>query len=541
MTRVAAWCASICLAASVAAAPSGGELRFCLYSEPKTFHPLLVADASSEAVRYLTAGVLIRVNRLTQELEPELAESWQVLAGGKAISFKLRRGVAFSDGTPFTAEDVAYTMRTLFDPGVVSPTADPLRASGSTVKIDIPSADRVIVTFATALSGVERLFDQVGILSSRSPKKEMAVLGPFLVAEYKPGSEVHLQRNPYYWKRDAHGRRLPYLDSLRLSIQQNRELEAIRFLRGELDLMTSVSPETFDQLKKKAPTAVRDLGPSLEPEMLWFNQAPGAPIPEFRKAWFRSKEFRRALSAAINREDLCRLAYRGHASPAAGPVSPANRFWFNASLRPHRYDTQEALDRLNRAGFRLQNGVLRDAQGNAVEFSLITNAGNQPRERIAQLIEQDLKAIGIRLNVVRLDYSAIMERLNRSLQYEACLLGLTNVDLDPNGQMNVWLSSAASHQWNPDQSSPGTPWEAEIDRLMRAQNSAASPGQRKVYFDRVQEIVWDQAPFLYLVNKNALVAISSAVANSRPAVLRPQAFWNIDTLALAPETARSTP
>src|SRR5262249_19849706 len=97
---------------------------------------------------------------------------------------------------------------------------------------------------------------------------------------------------------------------------------AIRFLRGELDLMASVSPGMFDQLKKKAPTAVRDLGPSLEPEMLWFNQAPRAPIPEFKKAWFRSKEFRRALSAAINREDLCRLAYRGHASPPPAPPSP---------------------------------------------------------------------------------------------------------------------------------------------------------------------------------------------------------------------------
>jgi peptide/nickel transport system substrate-binding protein len=429
-------------------------------------------------------------------------------------------------------------MRTLLDPKNVAPTADPFRVAGDTVKIETPAADRVTITFPAPLSGIERLFDQVGILSSRSPQKEKAVLGPFFVAGYKPGSEVLLARNPNYWKRDAEGRRLPYLDSLRLYIQQNREMETIRFLRGELDLIGAVSPETFDQLQKAMPAAVRDLGASLESEMLWFNQAAKAPIPEYKKAWFRSQEFRRAVSAAINREDLCRLAYRGHARPAEGPVSPANRFWFNSSLKAHRYDPKEAAQRLARDGFRLQDGVLKDGRGNVVEFSLMTNAGNQPRERIAQLIEQDLKAIGIRLNVVRLDYSAIIERLTRSFRYEACLLGLTNVDLDPNGQMNVWLSSAASHQWNPNQSSPATPWEAEIDRLMRAQNSAAGAEKRKAYFDKVQEIVWEQAPFLYLVNKNALVALSPAVLNRQPAVLRPQAFWNIGTLALEPQTAR---
>jgi peptide/nickel transport system substrate-binding protein len=306
-------------------------------------------------------------------------------------------------------------------------------------------------------------------------------------------------------------------------------------------LLGSVSPDTFDQLQKKMPAAPRDLGTSLEAEMLWFNQAPRAPLPEYKKAWFRSKEFRRAVSAAINREDLCRLVYHGHARPAEGPVSPANRFWFNPALKPHRYDPREAVARLAADGFRLRDGVLRDRQGNAVEFSLMTNAGNPARERMAMMIEQDLKGVGIRLNLVRLDYSAIMERLNQTFQYEACLLGLTNVDLDPNGQMNVWMSSAANHQWNPNQAAPATPWEAEIDRLMQAQNSAAAPDKRKAYFDKVQEIVWEQAPFLYLVNKNALVAVSAAVGNASPSVLRPSAFWNVDVLSLAPEITRRRP
>ena len=104
--------------------------------------------------------------------------------------------------------------------------------------------------------------------------------------------------------------------------------------------------------------------------------------------------------------------------------------------------------------------------------------------------------------------------------------------------MNVWLSSASNHQWNPNQSSPATAWEAEIDRLMRAQNSANTPQKRKAYFDKVQEIVWEQAPFLYLVTKNALVAVAPTVRNANPSVLRPQALWNIEMLALGTEVAK---
>ena len=521
----------------LACSAAGGELRFCLYSEPKTFNPLLVADTSSEAIRYMTAGVLIRVNRQTQELEPELAVSWRVMAQGRGIAFKLRQHVAFSDGTPFSAEDVAYTMRTLFDPKLHAPTADSFRG-GTGVKIDLPGADEVTLTFPTPVAGLERLFDQVGILSSKSPKKEMASLGPFYVAQYKPGSEVDLSRNPYYWKRDRQGLRLPRIDSVRLSIQQNRDMELIRFERGELHIMSAVSPEIFDWLQARMPAAVRDLGPSLESEMMWFNQSPKAPLPAYKKQWFQSREFRRAISAAVNREDLCRLVYRGHARPAEGPISPANRFWFNASLKPQRYDPKEALDRLRAAGFRLQDGQLYDAQSHAVEFSMVTNAGNQAREKLAQMIQEDLKRIGIRLNVVKLDYSAIIERISQSFDYESCLLGLTNVDLDPDAQMNVWLSSASNHQWNPNQATPATPWEAEIDRLMQAQGSELNPAKRKAYFDKVQEIVSQEAPFLYLVTRNALVAVSPSLQNANPSVLQPQAVWNIEMLALAPEVSK---
>jgi peptide/nickel transport system substrate-binding protein len=112
------------------------------------------------------------------------------------------------------------------------------------------------------------------------------------------------------------------------------------------------------------------------------------------------------------------------------------------------------------------------------------------------------------------------------------MLGFRNIELDPNGQMNIWLSSAENHAWNPQQKSPETAWEVEIDKLMRVQASTADVKKRKAAFDRVQEIVYEQAPILYLVNQNALSAVSSSVAGASPGILYPQTFWNAERLTL---------
>src|SRR5579864_2110968 len=188
---------TLCLGILASNALAQSTLRFCLRSEPKTFDPLKVEDDASVAVRYLTGGVLVRLNRQTQALEPELAQSWKVSKDARQITFKLRSGISFSDGTPFSAEDVAYTVQQLMDPALHSPTGDAFRSGAGNVEIKTSSPTEISITFPTPVAGLDRLFDQVAILSAPSPKKEMAVLGPFVVGDYKPGATVLLKRNPY--------------------------------------------------------------------------------------------------------------------------------------------------------------------------------------------------------------------------------------------------------------------------------------------------------------------------------------------------------
>lgn len=513
----------------------GGELRFCLHAEPKIFNPLMVTEEPDEVIQYLTGSVLIRMNRQTQAFEPELAESWRAMDGGRKIEFKLRDGVRFSDGAPLMPADVVFSLRSVVDPALHLPAGEPFRTDKGPIAVSQPGNRRILVSLPAPMAGVERLFDQVSITSARAVEKsarpdEMPVLGPYRIAGYRPGSFVLLTRNPFYWKKDEDGRRLPYIDSVRLSIQQNRDLELLRFLRGDIHLINGMDAESFDRLAEKRPDEARDAGRSLESEELWFNQVARAPIPQYRKEWFRSRQFRRAIAQAISRADVARLVYRSHAAPSIGPVSPANLSWFNTKLRAPTFDPDASLANLKAAGFSLAGSALRDRRGHAVEFSLITNSGNKSRERMAAMIQQDLARIGIRLNVVPLDFGSLIERITRTFDYEACLLGMVNVDLDPSGAMNVWLSSASSHPWNPGQAAPETPWEAEIDRLMRAQAVETAFTRRKALFDRVQEIIVEEVPVLVLVDKNALSAVSASLGNVAPSVLHPQTFWNIDRL-----------
>ena len=515
-----------------ALAQNGGELRFCLRTEPKTFDPLLVDDDSSLSIRYLTGGVLVRVNRHTQALEPELAESWKVSKDEKQITFKLRHGVHFSDGSPFAADDVAFTMQRLMDPALHSSTGDAFRSGDGKVTTKVIAADQVSMTFSASIAELDRLFDQVAIMSAHSPKKEGAVLGPFMVAEYKAGSSVRLERNPYYWKKDSQGRRLPYIDAIHIDIQANRDVEMLRFKRGEIDLINALDTDYFDRLGSTSPQVVHDAGPSLDSDFMWFNQVATAPIPEYKRAWFRSANFRRAVSEAINRDDISRIVYNGHAQPAVGPVSPANKFWFNNNLKAVAHNPQDALDRLKADGFHMQNGTLLDKSGNPVEFSIVTNAGSKPRERMSVLIQEDLGKVGIKVNLVPLDFPSLIERISQKFNYECAILGFRNVGLDPSEQMNIWLSSAENHAWNPQQKAPETAWEAEIDKLMRAQASTSNLKKRKEAFDRVQQIVYEQAPFIYLINQNALSAVSTSVAGANPGILYPQTFWNAERLTV---------
>lgn len=504
-----------------------GELAWAIHADPKTFDPAKVDEQISELVRYLTGGVLLRMNRQTQEPEPQLAQSFQVSSQGTLIVFKLRDGLRFSDGTALTSADVAWSLRRVLAPSTHSIIADEFLLPNK-VTVDTPDRLTVRIHLPKRIIGVDNIFDEIAIEPANRPSESRVTSGPFTVADYKPGQYVRLRRNPNYWRRDGAGVQLPYARGVRLDIMNSREQEIALFLRGEYDLIDGLSPEYFGILSQRSPQSVHDLGPSLNTEQLWFNQSSRAPLPEFERAWFRNRGFRVAVSEAIHRADLARIAYAGHATPAFGFISPANKRWHNDDLKYPHESVADANRMLAASGFHRGGNQLYDSAGHPVKFSVVTNSGNAARQKMATMIQQDLAATGMQVTIVALDFPALIERLIDKQDYEACLLGVSNAEPDPSSMMNMWLSSSANHQWNPSQKTPETEWEAEIDRQMQLQASSPLQSVRKRAVDRVQQIVADEQPFIYLVYPNVLQATSPQLRGVQPAILSPGAAWNID-------------
>jgi peptide/nickel transport system substrate-binding protein len=535
---------------------AGGQIVVVQRTEPRTLNPVTAVDSPSRDVLRRTIADLIHINRETQELEPALATSWKVSPDGRHFTLALRRGVRFSDGDPFDADDVVFSFQVYLDESVKSPQRDSLIVAGKPIAVRKVDQYTVQVDLAAPYATAERLFDSVAILPQhllatpykegrlagtwnlQTPASGFAGLGPFQFKEHVPGDRLVLERNPHYWKRDGAGGRLPYLDRVVFLFVPSEDAQAVRFQAGEADVPTRLSAGNFEVLLKDQggrQYELRDLGSSLSYEFLFFNlnDAAGKGLPDVarRQQWFTQQAFRQAVSLAIDRQAIVRLAFRGRATPLWGHVPPGNKLWASQTLPKPARSVERARQLLQTAGFAwTTDGRLTDGAGQPVEFSLLTNSGNAERMRIATIIQDDLKQLGMRVNVVPLEQRALLDRVLTTFDYEACLLALGGGDGDPNSEMNVWLSSGATHVWRPAQRQPATPWEAEIDRLMQEQIATREHAQRKKLYDRVQQLVAEHLPIIALVSPNVLVGAASGLGNFRPTVLDHHALWNVEEL-----------
>jgi peptide/nickel transport system substrate-binding protein len=533
----------------------GGRLVIAQRAEPKTLQPVLAVDAPSrEVIRLMTAD-LIHINRRTHKTEPALAKSWTVSEDGRRYTLLLRRGLKFSDGHVMDADDVIFTYRVYLDEKVHSPQRDLLIIDG--LPIAVAKKDMFTLEFdlPKPYAAAERLFDSIAILPRHllaqayaegkiaqvwgptTDPVQIAGMGPFRLRKYTPGDRIVLERNPYYWKSDRDGHLLPYLEEVVFLVTGNEDAQVMRFKAGETDVITRISPENFSALSRQQSKDRRlvDLGPGLEYNFLFFNLNKSdrhiPPQIARKQAWFQKDAFRQAISAAIDREAMVRLAFQGRAAALTGHVTPGNKLWLKSSLPGSGRSVPRARELLSSAGFRWNgDGGLVDSAGEAVEFTILTSAGNYPRMQMATLAQSDLKDLGITAHVVTLEFQSLIERVLKSFDYEACLLGLGSGDADPNSEMNVLLSGGATHLWNPAQDVPATPWEAEIDQLMKQQLIAVNYQKRKSLYDRVQELMADKLPLIYLASPDILVGAKESLGNFKPATLDHYVLWNVEEL-----------
>jgi len=534
----------------------GGRLVFALRAEPKTLNPVTAIDAPSRDVIGRMIGDLLHINRATQLTEPALAKEWKVSPDGLRYTLTLRRGLRFSDGHPLGVEDVLFSFEVYLDEKLHAPQRDLLVVGGKPIVVRRVDAQTVAFELSQPYAAAERLFDSVPILPKHlllkayqegklaqawglnAPASSMAGLGPYRFKEYVPGQRLVLERNPYYWKMDRRKKRLPYLDEVVFLFVTSEDAQVIRFQSGETNLISRMSADNYAVLERdrgQRPYQMYDLGPGLEYNFLFFNQNTVLPKDASKlaekQAWFRDRRFRQAVSLAIDRNAIVRLVFRGRGAPLQTHVTPANRVWINTAIPVEPRSLAKAREVLKSAGYSWSaDGALLDDKRRPVEFSILSSASNAQRTQMATMIQSDLKELGIKATVVPLEFRSVLDRVFQTHDYEAVVLALGGGDIDPNPQMNVWLSSGSNHLWNLGQTQPATPWEAEIDTLMRKQLSTLKLKDRKRMYDRVQQLVAEHLPLICLASPNILVGAQNNIANFKPAILEHYVLWNVDEL-----------
>jgi peptide/nickel transport system substrate-binding protein len=537
----------------------GGKLSYRVSSPPKTFNFLLANDEPSILIAfYLLNSRLVEFDHSTQTYVPGLAESWTTSPDLRSIDVRLRDGLKFSDGQPLTSSDVAFTLDAIYDEqNKAVAFRDALLINGKPISVKVIDDRNLQLVLPETIAAPDNYLFNISVLPRNAleadqkagrlseawkittPPASIVSSGPFVVASAAAAERIVLKRNPYYWKRDAQGTQLPYLDELTLEIVPDANQARVGLDQATVDIVDRIRPTDYVSLLN-AGGAVRafDLGPGLGVDYMWFNlnpaKADGTQLNPAKLAWFSDARFRRAVSMAVDRDSIAKSTLQGLATPLYGVVSQGNRIWANPDLPKIAYDLGRAASLLEEAGFTKRGTAdapeLFDAQGNRVEFSLLVPTESEPRKLMAAVIQEDLAKLGIKMQVVPIEFAAVTNAWTKSYEYDAILLGLSVTDLETSSYANLMLSSGDAHQWRPNQKSPATEWEAKVDQLFAEQAREPDPGKRQSKFHEIQRIMADESAVIPIVTRHVVSAANSRVGNFSPSPMFPYSMWNAEEL-----------
>ena len=533
----------------------GGVLTSSLRSEPRTFNRWVDRNFPPELISQLTQSKLIRINRSTQEIEPALAQSWIASPDNQTFTLTLREA-DWSDGTPFTSADVLFTFKAVYDPKVNSVLASALLVGGQPLAVTAPDAHTVVIKYPGPFGPGIAMLDNLSIAPKHkleaaltagtfaqawgvaTPVNELVSLGPFVLSRYEPGQRLVFDRNPHYWKKDASGAALPNLDQLILEVVPDQNAELVRLQAGQIDMLQQqVRPEDIATLRPMADQGkvkLLELGVGTDPDLFFFNLRPERWAKDPRGSWMARKEFRQAISHAVDREAFANTVFLGAGVPIWGPITPGNQKWFSPNVPRYGFSVDKAKALL--AGLGLANRDadewLEDEKGTEARFTLLTYRGNSSLERGSAVLREDLRPLGIAVDVVALEQGALTERMVKG-DFEAIAFFFSSSNLDPAMNPDFWLSSGSAHIWNIGQATPATEWEKQVDGLMQKVMSGTDQAERKQFFDQVQKIFAENLPVIYFVAPRMYMGVSSRVGSMSPTILRPQLLWSADTLTVS--------
>jgi peptide/nickel transport system substrate-binding protein len=503
-------------------------------SGPKTFNPHRAAETSSTDVTDRIFEGLVVLHRDTGMVLPKLAKEYVISEDGTEVTFYLRQGVQWHDGSEFTADDVIFTFDVVYDPAVGSNSRSGLLIDGEpmkyekidkyTVKFTLPRPHAPIMySIGTPIVPVHllgeahkegRYHEMWGL---ETPLDQIVGTGAWRISSYRIDQELILVRNDNYYEFDEAGNRLPYLNRIIFRYYPSTDTATLAFFNGEFDYIgipANQYPEYVDR-EVDSRWSIITAGPNPGTSFIVLNQNPNA-VPEPKLSWFTDVKFRQAIAHAVDKETILDMAMNGMGYIQDSPINMRNDFFLKKDLKTYPYDLDLAHEKLEAAGYKLgADGIRRDPNGNPIEFDLITNPGVPIRQIVGELFQEDLAALGIKVNFNQIDFNVVVEKLTSTFDWDAIIIGLTGT-FDPNGGSNVWLSSGNLHMWYPYQETPATEWEARIDEVWLQAQRAMDPEVRRQWYFEFQDIVAENVPLFYTVTSENMVAVRDHLRNAIP-------------------------
>lgn len=548
------------------------QLVFASPSAPSTFNLALSQSAFDRVTFGFIYEGLLTENGITSQLEPALAATLpEISPDQQHITFTLKPELKWSDGQALTVDDVVFTFNEVYlNPTIPTDIKDVLRVGQSRAfpSVEKVSDRQVSFTVPEPYAPFLRNVGSLPILPAHvfrptiqkrdssgnplfltqfgtdTPPQRLVGAGPYRVERYLSNQRIIFQKNPFYWRQDEAGQSQPYINRIVVQVIESTDAQLVSFRSGQLDSL-DVNPEAFSLLKHeevRGKFKIFNSGPDTTTLLLGFNlnQAQdrnGQPfVDPIKSRWFNTLAFRQAIAYAIDRETIKNNVFRGLGDLQNSPISPHSPFYLSPQqgLRTYRFDRARAKALLASAGFRYNNpGQLLDDQGNLVRFTLLVKAEDAVRVDMAVRIQQDLKAIGIQADLQVLSFNTIIEKLSQR-RWETYVGGFSGGGVEPHSSVNIWSSQGRLHQFNQG-SQPGEPpilgwkvsdWERQIDQLFVDGSRELDESKRKLIYHQFQQLVQEQVPFIYLVNKLSFEAVRDRVQGIKFSALS-GAFWNL--------------
>jgi len=653
----------------------GGKIVIASTTGPKTLNGLVAQETSSTDVTGRLGAGLVEINPINAEVEPALATHWEFSEDHKVVTFYLRRGVQFSDGQPFTADDVVFTFNDLiFNDDVHTDARDGLQVKGEPVQVEkiddytvrvttaepfrplmrsigvniyprhkladklaklnpgargamravkqtldsnrealvalsaeaVDSLDQALGELNTAIEAQssEQVTTVAGALKTAletlnaattdeqetlktdlegalaqvdklngfagagqwegvppgtfdntwtvdTPASEVVGLGPFTFVRYDVDQQVVLKRNPHYWKVDAQGVQLPYVDQMVFLVVENQDVSFLKFKTGETDtygarpedwplLLEGVSEEDCQQAESmtvcqnvtKGWELLRD-GPLFGTAFVVFNQDAEDPLLQLV---YRELKFREAVAYAIDKPSVIDNIYNGLAIPQWSPTSmPGPYYDRTESFTKYPFDLEKSGQLLDELGLVDTDGdgvrnisdqflknegfdvssLAQDQQNEndrELEFLFITNSGNTLREKLANLITRDLVKVGLKPTFKPVDFNSLVTDLLGG-KFQAVLIGLTG-GVEPNNGSNVWKTDGGLHFWRYSSKTDPPAWEQRVNELFDLAATTFDEEKVTAYYREYQQLVSENLPVIYTVNQQYIYASKATLGNN---------------------------